>query len=183
MKQSLLLTLLFSIVVLTLTGCGKENKALITYKDEMTAFCNDIQEQNNIINSIDPASESATNDLLAALDTLNEKFTYLANMNVPKQFSSIESLADEAGSYMSEAVSMYHEVFEAEPFDATTIEVANENYGRAIKRVQYIGDILMGKIPDGENVTITDEDSEASYPEDTPAEDPPSESATTEVAE
>ncbi len=188
MKRYLLFTLFLSIILLTLSGCGKENQALNTYKEEMTSFCNDIQEQNDVINAIDPDSESATDDLLAALDTLNEKFTYLAEMEVPEQFSSIESLADEAGSYMSDAVTMYHEAFEAEEFDTAMLEAANENYERAIKRVQYIGDILMGNIPDGEDVTVTDENTVTSYSEDsttdTPAaEDTTSESSTTEAAE
>lgn len=188
MKHNLLLTLFLSIALLTLTGCGKENQALNTYKEEMTDFCNDIQEQNDIINAIDPASESATADLLNALDTLNERFTFLAEMKVPEQFSSIESLADEAGSYMSDAVTMYHEAFEAEEFDTATLEAANENYERAIKRVQYIGDILMGNMPEGDDVTFTDEDTVTSYSEDSTtdapaAEDTTSESPTTEAAE
>ncbi len=187
MKHNLLLTLFLSIALLTLTGCGKENKALNIYKEEMTNFCNDIKEQNDIINAIDPSSESATDDLLTALDTLNEKFTILSEMTVPEQFSSIESLADEAGSYMSDAVTMYHEAFEAEEFDPATLEAANENYERAIKRVQYIGDILMGNMPDGDDVTVTDENTGTSYSEDsttdTPTEETPSEAPTTEAAE
>lgn len=170
MKHNLLFILILGITLISLTGCGKEDQALNTYKEEMTTFCNDIQEQSDVINAIDPASESAAEELLAGLDTLNQKFTYLADMEVPKQFASIESLADEAGSYMADAVTMYHEAFEAEKFDSVTLESANENYERAIKRVQYIGDILMGKVPDGADVTVEDEETETSSSEDSTTE-------------
>lgn len=181
MKHNLLLILILGITLISLTGCAKEDQALNTYKEEMTTFCNDIQEQSDAINAIDPASESAAEELLAGLDTLNEKFTYLAEMEVPKQFSSIESLADEAGSYMSDAVTMYHEVFEAEKFDSVTLETANESYERAIKRVQYIGDILMGKVPDGADVSVEDEKTEDSTTDNSTTEDTTTEASTEEV--
>ena len=157
-KRNLYFTVLITFVFFTLTGCGKENVALNTYKDEMSSFCADINEQNDIINAIDPTSETATEDLLASLDILNEEFTALAEMEVPEEFTAVETLADEAGSYMTDAVNMYHYVFSADEFDNASLEVANENYNRAIKRIQYIGDILVGNIPDGEDVSVSYED-------------------------
>ena len=139
------------------TGCGKD-QSLEAYKENMTVFCNNIIAQNEIINAIDPASETATEDLLTSLDTIELEFTTLADMEVPEQFSAIESLADEAGAYMSEAVTLYREAFSAETYDETKSQLAAQSYQRAIKRVQYIGDILMGNLPDDENVEITYED-------------------------
>ncbi len=157
MNKKYFVFLLIMANLFLLSGCGKD-QSLETYKENMTVFCNNIITQNEIINSIDPASETATEDLLLSLDTIELEFTTLADMEVPKQFSAVESLADEAGSYMSEAVSLYHEAFEADSYDETKSQLAAQSYQRAIKRVQYIGDILMGNLPDDENVEITYED-------------------------
>lgn len=157
-KKTLTFALTVTISLTLLTGCGKEDESLKQYKENMTSFCESIIEKNDTINSIDASSETAIQDLLENLDDLNTNFNALAEMEVPSEFSSVETLADEAGTYMNQAVSLYHQVFEAEEFDQSTLDVANENYNRAIKRVQYIGDILMGQIPDGEDVTVIHED-------------------------
>lgn len=157
--------ILFISILFLLTGCGKEDEALNTYKENITAFCESITAQNDTINAIDPNSDTAVDELLAALDRLNEEFTTLADMDVPDEFSAVETLADEAGNYMNEAVSMYHDVFAADVIDIDTLEIANENYHRSMKRIQYIGDILMGQLPDGDDVSITYEDSDQSEPE------------------
>ncbi|MDD3660913.1 MAG: hypothetical protein PHT89_09355 [Lachnospiraceae bacterium] len=158
MNKKILIPFLLAGCLFSLTGCGKD-QSLETYKENMTVFCDNIIAQNEVINSIDPASETATEDLLNSLDTIEAEFTTLADMEVPEQFSAIESLADEAGAYMTEAVSLYHEAFGAEVYDDIKAQLAAQSYQRAIKRVQYIGDIMMGQLPDDENVEITYEDS------------------------
>ena len=82
----------------------------------------------------------------------------MAEMDVPKEFISIESLADEASEYMTEAVSVYHQVFEASEFDSATADIAGENYDRAMKRLSYISTLLQGELPDDENIIITEEE-------------------------
>lgn len=155
--------MLFSVLLVCssslLTGCGKEDEALNQYKENMTTFCESIMAQNDTINAIDPTSDTAVDELLGELDALNEAFTSLADMEVPDEFSAVETLADEAGDYMNEAVSLYHQVFAAEVMEQDTLEIANENYHRSMKRIQYIGDILMGQLPDGDDVSIIYEDS------------------------
>lgn len=163
-KQLMLVSLLSLMGCFLLTGCGKD-QALDEYKTNMTAFCENVTTQNETINAIDPVSENATEELLRSLDTLEEEFTMLADMPVPNQFSAVESLADEAANYMTEAVSLYHEAFSAAEYDDGLLTAALESYQRAIKRVQYIGDILMGHIPEGEDIKVhySDEaDTEAS---------------------
>jgi len=110
------------------------------------------------MNDIDPNSEDSVSELLDCLDELNVQFTILADIDVPKDFASIESLADEAGSYMTEAVSLYHEVFEASEYDEATADVAKQNYDRAMMRLSYISTLLQGELPEGDNIIITEEE-------------------------
>ena len=53
---------------------------------------------------------------------------------------------------------LYHQLFESETYDAAVANAAFEYYSRANVRLQYIVAILHGEIPEGENVTITMED-------------------------
>ena len=58
---------------------------------------------------------------------------------------------------MTEAVSYYHQAFEAEPFDTVLADVAKQNYDRANVRLQYIVSILHGDIPEEIYVYDTEE--------------------------
>lgn len=53
-----------------------------------------------MLNNIDPESDTAMEDMLTALDDLAAEFNTLAEIEVPRQFSAIENLADEAGDNM-----------------------------------------------------------------------------------
>ena len=66
---------------------------------------------------------------------------------------------------MTQAVSLYHQLYEGETFDSNIAVAANEYYSRANIRLQYIISILHGEMPEGENVTIvTGEDAEEGDP-------------------
>jgi len=158
-KKMITVGFLSASILFLVTGCGKEDEALNEYKENMMSFCEDITTQDASINAIDPESETAVGELLENLDQLNTAFSSLADMTVPDEFSAVETLADEAADYMNEAVSMYHDVFSAPELDQDSLAIANENYSRSIKRIQYIGDILMGQLPDGEDVSIIYDDS------------------------
>ena len=152
-------TLLFCMLlsVFCLTGCGKDAK-LEQYKDDMTAFTENVSEIKMQMDEIDTSSEDAVTDLLICLDELQIQFTALADMEVPKEFISIESLADEAGAYMTEAVTLYHTVFEASEYDEATADIAQQNYDRAMTRLSYISTLLQGELPEGDNIIITEEE-------------------------
>ena len=149
--------LLLSLLTLCLTGCGK-NKALEAYKADIESFAFNITELNDNINNIDMTSETRITDFLTYMDALDAEFSRFAALEVPKQFSSVESLADDAGMYMTEAVSLYHQAFATQPFDSTLLDAANENYKRANTRIDYIATILQGELPEGDNITITSMD-------------------------
>lgn len=151
--HTIILFLTFVLLTVCLTGCGKE-KALEKYKADVETFITDISAINDNINSIDMSSETRVEDFLTYADELEEAFTWFAELEVPKQFSSVESLADDAGVYMSEAVSLYHQVFEADVLDPLLLDVASENYKRANKRISYIASILQGETPEDEGITV-----------------------------
>ena len=90
-------------------------------------------------------------------DEMNEQFQILAQMDIPSKFISIENITKEAGEYMQEAVSLYHELYESETYDEEKATAAAENYSRAMKRITIISEVLQGEIPDGEGIHITEE--------------------------
>lgn len=156
-KISVLLLMVF-LCGLVLTGCGKTEEALDEYQVNMATFFNHISEYHNNMNAIDVNEEGYVTTLLDYLDQLDAELSWMAGLEVPSEFSAVESLADEASENMSQAVSLFHTAYEGETFDAATEQAAREYYERANVRLQYIVTILHGEIPEGEGVTYTEED-------------------------
>lgn len=145
------LTLAFS-----LTACGQDEK-LTAYQEDMNTFFEQAGEYNNSMNAIDRNSDTAVIELLGYLDAFADDIEWMAGLEVPDQFSAVESLADEADENMKEAVSLFHAAYEGESFDEPSYEAALEYYDRTNVRLQYIITILHGEIPEGEGVTYTEE--------------------------
>lgn len=143
---------------LFLTACG-EDEALTAYQEDMTEFFEHIAAYNDGMNAIDASSEDAAAQLLNYLDQLRDEITWMAALEVPEQFSAVDSLADEADENMQQAVALYHQAYESESYDEAVAEAAREYYDRANIRIQYIITILHGEIPEGEGVTYTEENS------------------------
>ena len=144
-------------ISLFMSGCGKDAE-LTEYEENVTEFIDSVENIKLRMEEIDINSNSAIVDTLLCLDEMQEQFFFLAEMDVPTEFASIESLADEASEYMTEAVSLYHQVFEATEYDSATADIAGENYDRAMKRLSYISTLLQGELPDDENLIITEEE-------------------------
>lgn len=152
MKKSLINALFFSFFLFFLIGCGS-NKELEDYKTDMETFYNDISTYNDIINSINIESESAVEELLSALDTIEERIVWMASLSVPKKFSSIESIAADVQQNMTTAVSLYHQAYENNPFDKEAAEIAKEYYYSANEGIAHILSILHGKTVDNNETT------------------------------
>lgn len=159
-RRNYWLILLFCLTLLM--GCGTD-KELEEYKMNMETFYSNISEYDTIINSIDVNSDTAVLELLSALDGLEERFTWMASLDIPEEFASVENLATEAGEYMSSAVALYHQAYESEPFDSSLAEAAKEHYDRANKRALYILAILHGEMPE-ELVEVEEDASDAPSP-------------------
>ncbi len=152
----LILSALLTISFLV-SGCGSDAE-LTEYEENVTEFIDAVEDIKLRMEEIDINSDSAIVDTLLCLDEMQEQFFFLAEMDVPTEFASIESLADEASEYMTEAVSLYHQVFEATEYDSATADIAGENYDRAMKRLSYISTLLQGELPEDENLIITEEE-------------------------
>lgn len=140
-----------------LTACGKD-EALTTYQEDMNRFFETAASYHENMNAIDPTSQDAVPQLLAYLDGLQNEITWMAELEVPEQFSAAESLADEADENMKEAVALFHEAYEGDTYDEALGQAALEYYERVNVRIQYIITILHGEIPEGEGVTYTEEE-------------------------
>ena len=141
--------LLFPVLLLTLflTGCGKD-KAVETYRANMTQFFENVQTINDAINQLDPNDENVGDQLLPLLDSLDKSFSQMASLEVPDGFPGVADLATDASKYMTEAVSYYHQAYGGEEYDKTSADIAYQNYQFANKRLQYIVQILHGDIPE-----------------------------------
>lgn len=151
-----------------LCGCGKDEQ-LEEYKTQMSDFFDQIAELNSNMNAINASAEDAASQLLSYLDATEAAFEHLADLEVPKEFVSVENLADEAAENMTQAVSFYHQLYEAESYDSNVAMMADEYYKRANIRLQYIISILHGEMPEGDNVMIIMEGE--SQADTTPAEE------------
>ncbi len=154
-KKSFFLVILISSIFM-LIGCG--DKKLDSFQDDMTQFKDNVVNISETMDNIDATSDTAIDDLLSCLDDMNEQFQFLASIEVPSKFSNVETLADEAATYMSESVSLYHEYYESADYDESIRQAASENYSRAMKRKDYISILLQGNIPDDSEVMVTEED-------------------------
>jgi len=138
-----------------LTACSSGDPALTQFKNEMDDFCTSISEIDTAINNVDAESDTAIDELLRHLDELNEEFAEFAEVDFPEEFDYLESLADEASAYMTEAVTKYHESYSNGSYNEYTAEYAKENYSRAYKRIQIIISFLHGEEPEDVDLTTS----------------------------
>ncbi|MDE7223351.1 MAG: hypothetical protein K2O34_06180, partial [Acetatifactor sp.] len=119
------------------------------FNGEINTFCDNVSSIDAKINAISVEAEEnsiryATSDLLAYLDELEMEFMKFSNIDFPEEFDYLEEMADEAGSYMTEAVASYHKAYE-DGYNQSMEEYASENYSRACKRVHVILALLRGE--------------------------------------
>lgn len=142
-----------ALLLAVLTGCGTDAE-VTAFKNEIDSFCTSVSELDESINSINAEDENASVVLLGYLDDLDAKFLELSEMEFPEDFAYLEPLADEAYSYMSQAVSSYHAAYEGESYDAEQAEYAQENSARAFKYVQYLLAYLHGEDPSAAETAV-----------------------------
>ena len=133
------------------TGCG-EKEELTVFKENMSEFYEEVSLIESNLASVDESSEDAVSTLLIYLEQMSIQFQQLSEMDVPQEFISIEDLADDAYSYMKEAVRLYEEAYEEDYISDPLIQAAAENYASAMKRINYIAMLLQGEIPEGATV-------------------------------
>lgn len=154
MRKTLLLLLAVLLLSVASTGCGEKNPEINQFIDAIDSFCSDVAAIDAGINQIDAQSESARDELLLYLDQLDQAFQTFASIPVPADYSYMEELADEDSTYMTTAVSAYHEAFGESSYNEYTAEYARQNYERAYKRVTVILKLLHGEDISDEGATI-----------------------------
>lgn len=147
-----LITLIFTLSIL-FSGCGDSNE-LKQFHKEFDDFCNSISTINDSINNLDASSENAPQELLKLLDELDLKFKELANMNIPSDFTYMESLAKEASENMSLAVENFHKTYESGTYNYEAASQAEQYLNRAHKRVKYMISFMHGETPDDGSLVI-----------------------------
>jgi len=159
---------IFSVIIVStllcfgLTGCAssESDKKLEEYKTSMETFFTNLEEIDGKINEIDPNSQDAMDQLFTQFDVLQNEFSTMAALEVPTEgapdtFAYIESLADDAASYMVQANEYMHQAFDESSYNENTLNGALECYSRANKRVLYIVDLLHGEYPQGDNISYS----------------------------
>ena len=144
------MAILFSYI---LVGCG-EDPELSHFKNSIEDFCEKVADIDTSINNIDANAENAPDELLSYLDELNIVFQSFGRLDFPEEFDYLEPIADEASSYMTEAVKSYHDTYKDNNYNQYSADYAAQNYARAYKRVQIILDFLQGKTPDDAELSI-----------------------------
>lgn len=148
-RQKIILAGLF--LTIALTGCGKDPQ-ITQFKTDLDAFCTEIAEIDAAMESVDFTSETATGEVLGYLDELDACFLEFSELDFPEQYDYMEALADEASSYMTEAVASYRDASTNDTYDSATakaqFQYAAENYARAYKRIQIIVALLHGEKPE-----------------------------------
>lgn len=137
-----------------LGGCGEDSE-LTQFRKDIDTFCTDISMLDTSMNNVDASSPTAKAEQLGYLDELDEKFAGFAALDFPEEFDYLEHLADESSEYMTEAVKYYHKTYDENAvFDEANVKYAQENYSRALKRVQIIITFLHGEEPTDMDVEI-----------------------------
>lgn len=154
--------LIGGLCLLLFTGCGGDEK-LNTFHDEMDNFYNSLAGTVNDLESIDPQSETAVDDMLTDLDAMAVLFSDLAAIEIPAEFESLSELPGEAADYMAEANRLYHDAYADGGYDDALAAAAGENYSRAMKRINYIAIILQGRLPDDDNIILISETEEPDW--------------------
>ncbi len=158
MKKTLIVLGVLAISLFSFTGCNDDSE-LNKYKREVEDFYEELAERNDAINAINSDTQAASSELLDELDKVNVAFKEFAALKVPKEYISVESLADEAATLMDEAVTQYHQAFAGETINDFDAAMAYEKYCRAIIRINYIGDLFQGKKLEGEGISVIYEES------------------------
>ena len=153
MKKVILTLTILAVSVFTLTGCSDDSE-LNKYQREVEKFYDELAERNDAINAINSDTQAASSELLDELDKVNVAFKNFADLDVPREYASVESLADEAATLMDEAVTQYHQAFAGETINDFDASMAYEKYCRAIVRINYIGDLFQGKKLEGEGISV-----------------------------
>ena len=138
-------TLLFS---LCFAACRPADDGLSEYHFQMESFFEQLSHLGDSLDALDPEAPESAALMLHYLDEIAVLVHDMASYEVPDFFPGVADLAEQADLHMMDAVSLYHEAYEAPVFNENIADAAYEYYERANLRLHYIADILRGDIPE-----------------------------------
>ena len=130
-----------------LSGCGKKEDPLLqSYREGLETSSAKIREIGNSIDAIDPAAADAKEQFLSSLDEMEQAFKELAALEVPADQAKAATIADNASTLMTDAVTLYHSAY-ADSYDTTAAEQAAQEYSAAMQQLSSLGELLMNPAP------------------------------------
>lgn len=171
MKKNLL-TLLVLVSVTLLCGCGndKDNKAKELYRDELTKYYNEIYMTSVSINNIDTSVSGCEVVLLGYLETMDNSFQGLSNVETPEKYEPLKEISMLAYTSFNNANTIYHEIYSGvnfENFDEYRATEAYSYYNQSMQYLIQIGQSLVadeeanGNVPDITNDTPSASDNQS----------------------
>lgn len=145
----------FIFLFVFLNGCGTKEE-LVVFEANVLAFYDNISALNDSMDRIDSSSPDAVTLVNNHLSSLQSELEAFAELEVPAQFSNIETMADDAVYFIREAARLYRDAYEDNYINESYIQGAAENYESAMKRVEYIAILLQGKVPEDAVLLIED---------------------------
>lgn len=139
-KRTYLLGILSTVVLLT--ACGKNNNE--EYISQMQNFYDSVQETSASMNEIDTSNPEHSQLMIDYLDTMNQHFQMLSDIEIPEEYERTKPYVTNAGSYMNQAVTIYNQVLTSDVPDLQMLETAKVDYETAMNCIKSIGDILSG---------------------------------------
>lgn len=130
-------------LIFSMIGCGKKDE-ITPFKDSLQTFYDKVNEISISINSIDPNSTSASENMLKCLDDMNQTFDALAEIDVPAEFEETKPLIQSAITNMHNANNLYHQAYSNQSYDDVLAQNAQSYYSDALASIKNIGEILMG---------------------------------------
>ncbi len=125
------------------------NREYLAFRDAVDAFCATIKNYDEEMNTFTYDTAASSDSFLGCLSSLKESFHGFAEMDFPTEFDYLESVADEADTYMTTACENFTDAFTNENYSSeyiqTMYDYAMENYTRGFKRVQIIVTMLNGE--------------------------------------
>ena len=157
--------ILLCILVVFLTGCGKKDEAIETYKNSMEEILSEIKGIDGEINSLDPENENSMSALMVDLDKLDEAFKKMAALEYPEGFEQIAKLASDASADMSASVSRFHDAYDGEYNEVAQSE-GYDLYQDANQKLRVLIQVLRGEYNNSEEVSEEEYYEEETYTEE-----------------
>ena len=131
----------FIFVIAIFTGCASSSKALESYKQNIEQFYTNVMIIDEKMNSLNTSDDDYKAKLLSCLDQFKHTVEQMSSINAPEEYKDIDTVLADTFNNISEAVELYHYIFENE-YDADKADEAYQKYLKANNELHMIIDIL-----------------------------------------